>query len=322
MRETVDQGKASERSTGSVGVPRLRPGDRVRLVSPASTPTAEAVERGVEVLKQWGLRPELGEHVFDRHGYLAGTDLDRLADLHDAFGDPGIRAVFATRGGKGAYRITADLDLETIRADPKPLVGFSDITYLHLALQRAAIPVGFHGPATNWNDDYYNAECAEALRRALMETTPVIVHSDPTDYTARFTAGSAVSGVLVGGNLDAISRCVGWALPPLDQCILLLEDQHGTGLGQIDRCLAQLVGSGALDRLAGIALGTFGEFATATAGGWTLADVFIGWFERLGVPVLGGLPIGHGRNPATVPLGTLTTIDPTTGTMTSASGVR
>lgn len=302
-------------------VPRLRLGDRVRLVSPASTPSRKGVERGVAVLQGWGLHVELGQHCFDEVGYLAGSDHDRLADLNEAFRDPGVRAVFATRGGKGAYRIAAQLDFDAIRADPKPFVGFSDITFLHLALQRAGIPIGFHGPAINWNDDYYNADCAEALRRALMETDPVVVRSDPSTYTARFTTGVPASGPLIGGNFDAISRAVAWALPVLDQAILLIEDHHGTGLGQIDRCMTQLVTSGALDRIAGIAIGTFGEFETTTAAGWTLADVLGGWLDRLKVPVLGGLPIGHGRNPATLPLGTVTTIDPSTATMTSLAGV-
>ena len=303
-------------------VPRVRKGDRVRLVSPASPPSRDGVARGVELLESWGLRVEIGRHAFDHLGYLAGDDQARLADLNEAFRDPGVRAVFATRGGKGAYRIADGLDIEAARADPKPLVGFSDITYLHLALQRAGVPGSVHGPLLNWNDDFCDARCAEKLRRALMEVEPVKVASDPAAYTARFTAGEPVTGTLVGGNFDTISRSVGWALPDLDGAILLLEDHHGTGLGQIDRCFAQLVHGGHLDRIVGVALGTFGEFETTEASGWTLADVVSGWLDRLGVPVLGGLPIGHGRNPATVPLGTRTTIDPAAGRMTVAPGVR
>ena len=293
----------------------------MRLVSPASTPSRDGVARGVELLESWGLRVEIGRHAFDQLGYLAGDDHDRLADLNEAFRDPRVRAVFATRGGKGAYRIADRLDVEAARADPKPLVGFSDITYLHLALHRAGVPGGFHGPMLNWNDDYCDAGCAENLRRALMEVEPIEVRSDRAEYTARFTAGEPATGTLIGGNFDTVSRSVGWALPDLDGAILLLEDHHGTGLGQIDRCFAQLVHGGHLDRVAGVALGTFGEFETAEAGGWTLADVVSGWLDRLGVPTLGGLPLGHGRNPATVPLGMRTTIDPAAGRMTVAPGV-
>ncbi|MFI0854584.1 LD-carboxypeptidase [Streptomyces sp. NPDC021098] len=98
------------------------------------------------MLTSWGLRVELGEHVFDQWGYMAGRDEDRVFDLNSAFGDPGVRAVIATRGGKGAYRIVDDLDTDTLRRDPKPLVGFSDITHLHLALWARCGLASLHGP--------------------------------------------------------------------------------------------------------------------------------------------------------------------------------
>jgi muramoyltetrapeptide carboxypeptidase len=302
-------------------VPRLVVGDRVRFVSPASPPTREAVMRGAEVLTGWGLQVELGRHVFDRTGYLAGSDEDRLADVDEALRDPDVRAVFATTGGKGAYRIAPHLDVDAARADPKPFVGFSDVTYLHLALLRAGVAGPVSGPFVNWSDEYYDAECAENLRRSLMDPAPVVVRSRAADYTAQLSRGGQATGVLVGGHFDTVSRAVGWALPSLDDAILLLEDHHGTGLGQVDRCLAQLVHSGLLTDLRGIALGTFGEFETTTASGTTLADVLHDWLDPLGVPVLGGLPIGHGRNPASVPLGTTATLDVPAGTLTVSSAV-
>ncbi|SDS37492.1 muramoyltetrapeptide carboxypeptidase [Friedmanniella luteola] len=304
-----------------MSVPRLVPGDRVRFVSPASPPTREAVARGAELLSAWGLQVEVADHAFDRTGYLAGPDLARLADLDDALRDPGVRGIFATTGGKGAYRIAPLLDFEAARADPKPFVGFSDITYLHLALHRAGVPGSLHGPFVNWSDEYYDAGCAERLRRSLMEPEPVVVSSRPADYTAQLSSAGSATGVLVGGHFDSVSRAVGWALPDLDDAILLLEDHHGTGLGQVDRCLAQLVHSGLLRSVRGIALGTFGEFETTTASGTTLADVLGDWLAPLRVPILGGLPIGHGLNPASVPLGTAATIDVAAGTLTVAPAV-
>ena len=305
-----------------VPVPRLVPGDRVRFVSPASPPTREAVARGAEVVSGWGLQVELGEHVFDRTGYLAGPDDVRLADLDAALRDPGVRAVFATTGGKGAYRIAAHLDVAAARAHPKPVVGFSDITFVHLALLRAAVPGPVHGPFVNWTDEYYDADCTEALRRSLMEPEPVVVRSDPGEYTAQLSSGGRATGVLVGGHLDSVSRAVGWGLPSLAGAILLVEDHHGTGLGQIDRCFAQLAHTGLLGQLHGVALGTFGEFETTTASGTTLADVLRHWLAPLGVPVLGGLPVGHGLNPASVPLGTSATLDVPAGTLTVDPAVR
>ena len=277
--------------------------------------------RGAELLTGWGLRVEIGRHVFDTAGYLAGSDEARLADVDDALRDPGVRAVFATTGGKGAYRIAPHLDVEAARADPKPVVGFSDITFLHLALLRAGVAGPVHGPFVNWSDEYCDADCAEGLRRSLMEPVPVVVRSRASDYTARLSAGGTASGTLVGGHFDSVSRSVGWALPSLEGVILLLEDHHGTGLGQVDRCLAQLTHAGLLRGVRGVALGTFGEFETTTASGTTLADVLASWLRPLGVPVLGGLPIGHGRNPASVPLGTTATIDVAAGTLTVAPAV-
>ena len=123
---------------------RLRPGDRVRFVSPASPPERIAVARGAEILSSWGLRVELGAHVFDTMGhYLAGSDEDRLADINEAIRDPGLRAIFSTRGGKGSYRIAHALDFEAMSRDPKPLVGFSDITILHVALWHRCRVAGF-----------------------------------------------------------------------------------------------------------------------------------------------------------------------------------
>lgn len=101
--------------------------------------------RSVQLLENLGLRVELGRHVFDKAGYLAGRDVDRLADLNGALNDPAVRAVIATRGGKGAYRIADSLDFSAMRADPKLLIGFSEVTILHLALWHHASVPGIHG---------------------------------------------------------------------------------------------------------------------------------------------------------------------------------
>jgi muramoyltetrapeptide carboxypeptidase len=297
--------------------PRLEPGDRVRVVSPASTPDRDFVARGVELLTGWGLQVELGEHVFDSVGYLAGTDEDRLADLNDAFRDPGVRAVFATRGGKGAYRISDQLDFGAVRRDPKPLVGFSDITAVHLSLWKECGLAGVHGPFVT--DE---AECAEALRKVLMTTDDVVIKQDPTELSAGLTDGGPATGFLMGGNLSTVAHAVGGELSSLAGGILLIEDNLGTGLGMIDRQLTQLIKSGLLDDLTGIAVGRFNGFEDERANGWSVLDVMRDRFDLLAVPVLGGLPIGHGRQPATVPLGTVATIDPAAGTFTVAAGVR
>jgi muramoyltetrapeptide carboxypeptidase len=301
---------------------RLEPGNRVRFVSPASTPDRELVARGVEVLTGWGLQVEIGDHAFDTLGYLAGTDEDRVADLNDAFRDPGVRAVFATTGGKGAYRIADRLDFDAVRLDPKPLVGFSDITALHLALWKELGLVGIHGPFVNWYEPYCGPDCAEAFRRALMTTDEIVVRQDPTELSAALTGGDAVTGFLMGGHLDTVRCAIGTDLCSLDGAILLIEANRGSGLGMVDRSLTQLRRSGLLDGLRGVAVGQITGFEDDEINDWTVLDVLRDGLAKLGVPVLGGLPIGHGPQPATVPLGTMASLDPVAGTLTVAPGVR
>jgi muramoyltetrapeptide carboxypeptidase len=268
--------------------PALQSGDLVRLVSPASFPDAEVdtVAHTRRVLESWGLRTEVAPHAHDRWGYMAGHDADRLRDLDDAFRDPEVRAIVTTRGGAGAYRICDELDFDAVRADPKPLVGFSDITYLQLALWRECRLPSVHG----W---LVGDEGAATARALLSGGPPVVVASDPTAYSAKVRVGGVATGPLVGGNLASISHLVGAGLPDLRGAILLLEDKRDMGLGRIDRQLTQLRRAGALDGLAGVALGLFTGFDDYVDRGWALVDVLEDHLTPLGIPVLGGLRIGH-----------------------------
>lgn len=302
--------------------PRLLPGERVRIVSPASIPDHDQVAYGADILKSWGLRVEMGLHVFDRHGhFLAGTDEDRLADINDALRDPGVRAIFATRGGKGSYRICHALDFAAAARDPKPLIGFSDITILHLALWRQCKIAGFHGPYIGWDRKYYGANAAEHLRRALMEPEPLTVYQDPREMTAQVVIEGTARGVLMGGNLNMIGLSVGWACPSFADAILLIEAVD-TFIGGIDSALTQLRRSGCLDGVKGVAIGQFIRSGEPARGKWSAIDVLYDRLGELGVPVLGGLPIGHGPHPLTVPLGTMATLDTRARTLTIEPGMR
>ncbi|MYS23777.1 LD-carboxypeptidase [Streptomyces sp. SID4948] len=299
--------------------PRLRPGDRVRVVSPSSPPRRADVERGVAALASWGLRVELGQHVFDQWGPMAGRDEDRLADLNAAFADPGVRAVFAARGGAGAYRIADRLDTRAVRRDPKPLIGFSDCTHLHLALWRRCGLATLHGPYLTHGNDVLDEDTVRRLRQALTAPQAVTLRRDPGEATAAVGVGGTAHGILLGGLLTALSTEAGAGLPRLDGAILFLEHPLGQ-LRLVDRALTQLARSGALQGLRGVALGQFTGFAhdaaTAHDGGWDVTDVLRDHFGDLGIPVLGGLPIGHGDHPPTLPLGTWATLDSAAGTLT------
>ncbi len=239
--------------------PRLRPDDRVRLVSPASYPDRALVDQCLKVLESWDLRGEVARHAFDERGYMAGSDNDRLEDLNEAFRDPGVRAVVATRGGAGAYRIADRLDFAAVRADPKPLVGYSDITYLHLSLLRHCQLTGIHGCLVG-------STAQASVRRLLMSADPIVLQRVSEAVSAEVEIPGRARGRLIGGNLASLATSVGVRFPSMFGAVLFLEDQRVVGLGTIDRQLTQLISSGVRD---------------------TRAEI---WLHRLLVAVAGALP--------------------------------
>ena len=196
--------------------PMLKPGDRVRLVSPESFPEQAWVEESLAILARWGLVGEVGAHAVDRFGYMAGTDDARLADLNDAFRDPGVRAIITTGGGAGAYRIADRIDFAAVSADPKPVVGFSDITAIHLALMRHCGLAGIHGCL-------FGEQCQPSVRQLLMTTDPVTLHRDPDAVSATITVPGQARGPLIGGNLALLATSVGVRVPDLKGAILFLK---------------------------------------------------------------------------------------------------
>ena len=298
--------------------PRLRPGDTVRLVSPSTPPTKAGLARITRLLRDWGLRVQLAPHALDRTGYLAGTDTARLADLNDAFTDPEVRAVLTTRGGKGAHRIAHHLDHTALRRDPKLLVGFSDSTILQLALTRETGIACLHGGVVSWNAHRATPALLESVRLGMTTTDPVALRSHPAEPTAALTTAGRASGVLVGGNLDLVATAAGWALPSLDGAILLLES-IGAGLGLVDRLLTTLLRGGHLAGVRGVAVGQFAK--SPAAGGWTVVDVLRDRLGPLGVPVLGGLPVGHGFDVRAVPVGTSAVLDADRGELVVEAAV-
>jgi muramoyltetrapeptide carboxypeptidase len=293
---------------------RLQVGDMVRLVSPGSPPNRDDVLHTKRVLESWNLSVTLGDNVFSSYGYLAGTDGERISDLNHALRDPSVRAIVATRGGKGSYRIADQLDFAAAREDPKFLVGFSDITILHMSLWKHSRVVGLHGSlyVDETTGDLPHLR-SESLRAALMSGGPTVIASRQEESTSQLTTSGTARGPLLGGNLDMIATGAGWALPDLHGAILFVEavDLY---LGQVDRQLTMLRNAGHLDGVAGIAVGQFTKFNPSK--GVTIIGLLRDHLLRLGVPILGGLPLGHGDRPATVPLGASAVLDADGGTLT------
>lgn len=302
---------------------KLKPGDRVRFVSPASPVSRYNV--GVKALEKLGLAVEYGKHVFDVDDtidYLAGRDEDRLSDINDALRDPGIKAIIATRGGKGAYRIADGLDFEAALKYPKLLIGFSEITILHMTLMKHGVLGGIHGAP--WSESF-GKETAESFVHAVTSTEPVVVRSTTKEHTYVLTTQGKAEGILIGGNQDSIATGAGWALPHFDKAILLIEAAN-LRLGHIDRQLTMLINTGIIKKVAGIAIGQYTDCGNATdptgTSKCTEIDILRDRFAKLNVPILGGLPIGHGKNPIAVPIGTRTVLDADAQILTIEAGVR
>ncbi len=281
----------------------LKIGDTIRFVSPASTPDMSQLSRQAKIIESWGLRVEYGKHVHDVHGFLAGTDADRASDINDAIRDPKVRAIVATRGGKGSYRIVDQLDYSALREDPKYLVGFSDITALHFAIWKQCRVVTLHGGLFG---GHVSDETQETLRCALMENRPFCVVPRAQEPTSALTTTGTVQGRLLGGNLSIIGTSAGWLLPDLSGAVLLVE-AIDMGPGLVDRTLQMLRRGGHLRDVKGVVIGQFEKCNFNPPTG--VLDLLREHFGQLAVPVLGGLPIGYGHAPVTVPLGCIARLD-------------
>ncbi|MEB0042280.1 MULTISPECIES: LD-carboxypeptidase [unclassified Pseudomonas] len=291
---------------------RLQVGDAVALVSPAGPVPQARVEAAVKVLTSWGLQPRVYPHALDKYSFYAGSDEQRATDLNDALADPEIRAVICNRGGYGVQRIIEHLDFDAVRRDPKLVLGFSDITALHAALWCNARLATIHGPVGAQLER--GGLTNSSVKHTLMTAEPTLIKADPTEATVGVRRQGIVNGLLLGGNLSLLSTSVGTPfMPDLNGAILLIEDV-GESAYRVDRLLTHLRNCGILQRVAGIAVGQFSE-PLGVSGQVTLVDVLRERLCDLGVPVLGGLSIGHGDPNIAVPLGTYATLDADTGTL-------
>lgn len=248
-----------------------------------------------------------------RIGYLAGTDADRLSDLNDAIHDPEVRAIVCVTGGCGSFRLLGGVGRDALRADPKPILGFSDITALHRLWHSAGV-ASLHGAAAG--------QRADTARDLLFGSSPGHLAADPHQYGAALTTTGWATGLLAGGNLEMLARSVGVVDIDLTGHVLLLEANRAAGLGMVDRALTQLLDSGSLAGVVGVAVGTLEGFDGYNDRGWEVIDVLHERLGKLDVPILAGLPVGHDPNPVTVPLGVMCELDADAGTLTCGPAVR
>jgi muramoyltetrapeptide carboxypeptidase len=297
----------------------LRQGDTVGLITPATyVSDPDRLALAERTIRYFGLRPRFGKYVGKRLGYLGGTDEERLADFHDMFRDPEVKAVFAIRGGFGSAHLLDRLDYGLLRRNPKIFLGYSDITAMHLAIQRHAGLVTFHGPIvlaefTDYTQTWF--------RRALFDTAPLGALTNPADtntlrpaHMLRTVRPGKARGRLIGGNLSLVSATMGtpYEIETRGR-ILFLEDTEEEPY-HIDSMLTQLRLAGKLQAAAGIVFGECRdcrprEFQPSYESTLSLGEVLDEILGKLDVPVLSGLAIGHTGDQLTLPLGVMASLD-------------
>lgn len=282
--------------------PLLKSGARVALVSPAGPVTDEKdLERAADNTLSLGWEPVIGKNAGARTGYLAGADSLRLDDINAAIRDPNINGIWCVRGGYGSMRLLDAVDYSELERNPKTVIGFSDITALHSAILRNSGVIAFHGPTAR-------GELSEFSRSSLVRAVAEGKNPCGVAPAAREIFPGSARGRLIGGNLAVLTALIGTRFAPvLKDCILVLEDVNEP-LYRIDRMLHQLLLCGALSECVAIA---FGDFTGADESGATggLDDLLSSLAERLGIPCLGGIPLGHIPDQWTIPLGAEATLD-------------
>jgi len=302
--------------------PRLRPGDVVGLVQPASSVfESVTVQIAVEIVEALGLKAKVAAHVSDRYGYLAGRDKDRAADVNAMFADPAVSALIAVRGGWGCARILPYLDYGLIARHPKILAGYSDLTALLLPVFARTGLVTFHAPmgVSTWNTFK-----VDLLKRVLFEGEAVTFENVrevkdtlvQVDNRIQTITPGVARGRLLGGNLSVLAGIVGTGyLPDWSGAILFVEEVD-EAIYRVDRMLTQLKLAGILDKLAGVVIGNCTRCEPGEGfGSLTLEEVFNDHIKPLKIPAWSGAMIGHIERQFTLPEGIEVEIDASKGSI-------
>jgi muramoyltetrapeptide carboxypeptidase len=288
----------------------LKPGDTIALIAPASTPQVpEKVTKSVEYFERLGYRVVVGKNIEHRYGYLAGTDKERLSDLHAMIANKKVKAIFMIRGGYGTSRLVPEIDYELVKRNPKIIVGYSDATSLFNAIyKKSGLRSLFFGPMPGvdiWNG--FDAFAEDCMWKALTSTKPFgeLPQAPKEISPLKKSSSTIVEARWLGGNLTVFSAVCGTPyVSSLTDKILLFEDV-GEDAYRLDRYLSQLRMSGALDSAKAILLGQFSDCGTSVKSEPPLSveQVFSDYFSKLKVPVLTNLPFGHIPRQWTIPLG-------------------
>lgn len=279
--------------------PKLKDGDVVGVIAPSGSFERERLAPGLAYLRKRGFLVREGDSLYAQDRYLAGTDVERAADVNAMFADPVVKAIFVARGGYGSARVLDLLDWEMIGNNPKALVGLSDTTALQLGLFAKVGVVSFSGLAlcSDVTEEGINAETEEALWAAVCE------HRFEAIGGLTVLRDGEVQGPLVGGCLSLVVSLVGTGFfPDIEGTVLVLEDVNEPPY-RVDRMLNQLKMVGVFDRVACVVFGQFVGCEPERKAEGTLEDVLNDFAQQMACPIFAGLPYGHGDGRRVMPVG-------------------
>ncbi|WP_148350228.1 S66 peptidase family protein [Thalassobacillus devorans] len=300
---------------------RLHKGDKVGVIAPASPPNIDQLNKAIPFLESLGLEVVIADHVEDVHGYLAGTDEERLADVHDMFARPDIKGIFCAGGGYGTGRIADKIDYELIRKNPKIFWGYSDITYLHTAIRQKTGLVTFHGPMLSSDigkDDFHDE--SKTMFHQLFFSQPLTYNESLAPLTV--IAEGEGRGELTGGNLSLLVSTLGTPFEVDTKGKLLLIEDIDEEPYRIDGMLNQLRLSGKFHDAAGIVVGDFmNAEPSKRKASLSLSQVLKDYLSGLAKPVVAGFKIGHCQPHFAIPLGVEAELS-SNGTLKISPGVK
>jgi muramoyltetrapeptide carboxypeptidase len=322
-------GSATKRSTKRstkrlIKPPRLRPGDLVGLIAPGGVVNDRLIEKSVQNIEALGLRVKVGRYLGAAHGNYAGSVQQRLADLHAMFADPEVKMIWPIRGGSGCISLLSSLDVGLIRRNPKILLGYSDITALHLAIYNETGLVTFHGPvASSTLADYPREHMMAVLTDPRPSyTIPMAPEnalkaaSAPHFGIRTLTSGTA-TGPLLGGNLSIVAALCGTPYAADFRDALLFLEEVDEAPYRLDRWMTQLDLSVGFANAAGVMVGICEDCAPEEGRrSLTLDQTFDQHLKPLVVPAVTGYSIGHIRHQFTLPVGVKARLDTAARTVT------
>ncbi|KKK37349.1 peptidase S66 [Mesobacillus campisalis] len=301
---------------------KLMKGDTVGVVAPAGTPKRQALEKGVQFLVESGLQVQLGEHVHKEWGYLAGSDEERAEDLHRMFRDREIKAIFCARGGYGSARMATLLDYSLISKNPKIFWGYSDITFLHLAIAKNTGLVTFHGPmiASDFGRESIDPDTRESFQQVFSDQQQSFPYGGHPPLQT--VVDGLAFGRLTGGNLTLMTSTLGTPYEIETTGKILFMEEINEEPRSVDRMLNQLLLAGKLQNAAGIVLGDFHDCTTEDKPSFELAEVLEHYLKVANRPAVHGLKAGHCSPNFGIPLGVNAILDTNRGQLQIDNGVR